>query len=155
MWTVPLALGAWEFQVAWLKTIRLLTAVPSWDAEGQMVRSQQVITASMLMHRDPHTKNGLYQNGPEDAGAARGSKVAIHTILILQRKPTFKNKSEAMAEIKGQKMVNITQFFHASGFRRRSEACSVQLKFPPLCVHSIYYYCKIWGIMYGAAVNAA
>lgn len=44
------ALRVCEFQVVWLKTIRLLTVVPSWDAEGQMVRSQQVITASMLMH---------------------------------------------------------------------------------------------------------
>lgn len=33
-----------------VKTIRLLTVVPSWDAEGQMVCSQQVITASMLIH---------------------------------------------------------------------------------------------------------
>lgn len=37
-----------------VKTIRLLTAVPSWDAEGQMVCSQQVITASMLIHWHPH-----------------------------------------------------------------------------------------------------
>lgn len=33
-----------------VKTIHLLTVVPSWDAEGQMVCSQQVITASMLIH---------------------------------------------------------------------------------------------------------
>lgn len=39
-----------EVQVVCLKTIRLLNVVPSWDAEGQMVRSQQVITASMLIH---------------------------------------------------------------------------------------------------------
>lgn len=37
-----------------VKTIRLLTVVPSWDAEGQMVCSQQVITASMLIHWHPH-----------------------------------------------------------------------------------------------------
>lgn len=33
-----------------VKTIRLLTMVPSWDAEDQMVCSQQVITASMLIN---------------------------------------------------------------------------------------------------------
>lgn len=37
-----------------VKTIRLLTVVPSWDTEGQMVCSQQVITASMLIHWHPH-----------------------------------------------------------------------------------------------------
>lgn len=37
-----------------VKTIRLLTLVPSWDAEGQMVASQQVITASMLIQWHPH-----------------------------------------------------------------------------------------------------
>lgn len=41
-------------QVVCLKTIRLLTVVPSWDAEGQMVCSQQVITANMVIHWQPH-----------------------------------------------------------------------------------------------------
>lgn len=48
------ALHGCEVQVVWWRQISLLTVVPSWDAEGQMVCSQQVITASMLIHWHQH-----------------------------------------------------------------------------------------------------
>lgn len=45
-----MVLCVWELHVVRFNTIHLLTVVPSWGAEGQMVQSQQVITARMLMH---------------------------------------------------------------------------------------------------------
>lgn len=59
----------------WLKTSRLLTAGPSWDAEGQMVRSQQVITAS-------HPEDAA--EVPAPASVQHSCDKAIH---VLQRNP--------------------------------------------------------------------
>lgn len=56
-WTIWTVLFVWELHLVRLKTIYLLTVVPSWGAEGQMVQSQQVIAARMLMHWRHQTWN--------------------------------------------------------------------------------------------------